>query len=80
MFIIKHLFKPTAIELIYTHGRQILNYSARFYKQLYRLAQKGYTPKFATVKNIVYRWDNDTNNELKIILPEIHFTNDENKN
>lgn len=62
----------------YTHGRQIVTYSAKFYEQLNRLANKGYTPKFATVKNIVYWRNNDAEKELKIILPEIHFTKDEN--
>lgn len=62
----------------YANDRQIFNYSARFYEQLNRLANKGYVPKFAVVKNIVYWWNKDTETELKIVLPDIHFAKEEN--
>lgn len=60
----------------YAFDELLLNYSAKFYKQISRLKYKGYAPKFATVKNIVYWWDKKAKKELKIILPEIHFTKD----
>lgn len=59
------------------HDKQIVNYSQRFAEQVERLECKGYSPKFASVKNIVYWWDKDTQKEIKIVLPEIHFIKDE---
>lgn len=56
-----------------SRGRVVLRFSKRFREQVENLKCKGYIPKTATVKFIVYWNKEDTEKEIRIILPELVF-------
>lgn len=55
-------------------GELVLKYSMRFLERLDQIKKSGFELKEAKVNFIVYWTDNDKNMELKIILPELHFS------
>ena len=54
-------------------GQSVLRSSKRFTDQLDRVQKNGYEPQFAKVNFIVF-WRNEAEEqEIRIILPELHF-------
>ena len=57
----------------------VLKFSKRFMDTIKMHESKGYKMKSANVNFIVYWWDEEIEKEVKIILPEVFFEMDENK-
>jgi ATP-dependent DNA helicase RecQ len=60
-------------EGLYLKGRSVLKFSRKFVGQIELLKKRNYELKRATVNFIVYWYDEETNQEYKIILPELYF-------
>lgn len=54
-------------------GKPVLNFSQRFKSQLESIKQKGYTPEKARIRFIVYWLKEGTEQEVRIVLPELYF-------
>lgn len=55
------------------NGKSILKFSKQFVEQIERMKLKNYELKSAKINFIVYWKKEDTEQEIKIILPELHF-------
>jgi len=55
------------------HGKPVLKFSQGFKKEIESLQTKNYQLKSARVNFIVYWKNEDTGEEVKILLPELHF-------
>ncbi len=58
-------------------GNTILKYSKKFQEKLIQIKETGFHPTEAHVSYIVYWKNKETENEVKIILPELIFTRNE---
>lgn len=65
--------KPTDDGCLDSAGHPILKFSMQFINQINILKQKGYDLKHARVNFIIYWEKEDSNKEIKIILPELYF-------
>ena len=54
-------------------GQLVLRFSKQFINQMESIKQKNYVPKTAKIRFIVYWQKEDTEHEIKIILPELYF-------
>jgi ATP-dependent DNA helicase RecQ len=54
-------------------GKSVLRSSKRFAEQLERVQKNGYEPQFAKVNFIVFWRKEAEEQEIKIVLPELHF-------
>lgn len=54
-------------------GQAVLKFSHRFSKQIESMRQKNYVPKTAKIRFIVYWQKENTEVEVRIVLPEIYF-------
>jgi ATP-dependent DNA helicase RecQ len=54
-------------------GQSVLKFSKRFATQIGAVKEKGYELKAAKVGFIVYWWKEDSEQEVKIVLPELYF-------
>lgn len=54
-------------------GLTVIKFSKQFSKQIEDLSQKNYLPKKAKIRFIVYWKKEDTENEIRIVLPELYF-------
>jgi len=54
-------------------GKSILRFSKRFTEHVSKLKEKGYELKKSKVHFIVYWTKVDTDNEIRIVLPEVEF-------
>ena len=54
-------------------GQAVLRFSKQFVEQIETMKEYGYVPKKARIGFIVYWKKENTENEIRIILPEIHF-------
>ncbi len=61
------------------NGKPVLKFSKQFISNLDEMKQKNYIPKKAKIRFIVFWKNEDTNQEIRIILPDIYFekANDE---
>ena len=50
-----------------------MRFSKQFVEQIETMKEYGYVPKKARIGFIVYWKKENTENEIRIILPEIHF-------
>jgi len=60
-------------ECINTKGQPILRFSKNFSKEIEKLNEKNYRLKKVTVNFILYWLNEETEKEIKIILPELYF-------
>lgn len=60
-------------ELLNTNGKSILKFSRLFLTKIEAIKQSGYLPKEGKVNFIIFWKKEDTEQEIKIILPEIYF-------
>lgn len=60
-------------ELLNTKGKSILKFSRQFITKIESLKQSGYVLEKANVNFIVFWNKEDSEQEIKIILPELHF-------
>lgn len=60
-------------ECITKKGHSILKFSKQFLSTIESHRQKGYVPKQARVNFVVYWQKENSDQEVKIILPELHF-------
>jgi len=58
-------------------GQVVARFSKQFMKQIETLKQYNYVPKAARVRFILYWKKENTEHEIRIILPEIHFEKEE---
>lgn len=56
-----------------SNGSPVLNFSKQFMKQIDYMKQRKYQPTKAKIKFIVYWQKENSDTEIKIILPEIYF-------
>jgi ATP-dependent DNA helicase RecQ len=56
-------------------GKKIARFAAKFFEQMKMLKAKGYIPRKAYVRHIVYWQDKDRGLEIKIMLPNVEFVN-----
>lgn len=56
-------------------GKHIIRFSATFCEQLGDLKAKGYNPSSACVRHIVFWRGKNQENEIKIVLPNLEFSN-----
>ncbi len=54
-------------------GRKVLAFSKQFIKRVESVRQKNYAAKSATIRFIVYWQKEDSEKEIKIVLPELYF-------
>ncbi|TYQ17768.1 UNVERIFIED_CONTAM: ATP-dependent DNA helicase RecQ [Acetivibrio alkalicellulosi] len=54
-------------------GKQVLRFSKQFISQIQHMGEKGYYPKVAKIKFIVYWQKEDEDYQIRIILPEVYF-------
>ncbi|SDI53609.1 3'-5' exonuclease [Desulfosporosinus hippei] len=54
-------------------GQAVLKFSHRFLKQIESMRQKNYVPKTAKIRFIVYWQKENTEVEVRIVLPELYF-------
>lgn len=54
-------------------GQPVLRVSKKFGRQIEAIKQKNYVPEYAKIKYIVYWRGQNSEDEIKIVLPEIHF-------
>jgi ATP-dependent DNA helicase RecQ len=54
-------------------GHSILRFSKHFVNKIQELSVKGYEPKSAKVNFIVYWLNEETKQELLVVLPEVLF-------
>ena len=66
-------------ECLNAKGQQVLKFSQQFMKEIEKLKENNYIPKIAKVNFIVYWQKEDTNQEIRIVLPEVYFEKSENK-
>ncbi len=66
-------------ECLNAKGQQVLKFSQQFLKEIEKLKENNYIPKIAKVNFIVYWQKEDTNQEIRIVLPEVYFEKSENK-
>jgi len=59
-------------------GELILKFSKKFLARLVEIKKSGFEMKEAKVNFIVYWTDHDKKNEVKIVLPELHFEKTQN--
>lgn len=62
-----------------SNGQSVLKFSQHFLRQIERLKGKNYQLKSAKVNFIVYWLKEGTENEVKIVLPELYFEKQENE-
>lgn len=60
-------------ECLNSKGQSVLKFSQQFIRQIENMKAKNYELKSARVNFIVYWQKEDTNQEIKIILPELYF-------
>ena len=58
---------------INSKGQRVLAFSRQFTKKIETIRQKDYVAKSATIRFIKYWQKEDTEKEIKIILPELYF-------
>jgi len=58
---------------LYNNKKQIVKFSAKFNEHIERLKTKGYIPKTAKIRHVVYWQGKEKKNEIKIVLPDIEF-------
>jgi ATP-dependent DNA helicase RecQ len=58
---------------INSKGQRVLAFSRQFTKKIETIRQKDYVAKSATIRFIIYWQKEDTEKEIKIILPELYF-------
>ncbi|MFA6808085.1 MAG: ATP-dependent helicase, partial [Eubacteriales bacterium] len=58
------------------NGQVVLRFSKQFKNRLWELEQKNYRPKTGKIRFIVYWKKEGSENEIKIILPELYFERD----
>lgn len=56
-----------------SEGQSVLKYSKQFARQIENMKEKNYVLKSAKVNFIIYWLKEDTDQEIKIILPELYF-------
>lgn len=54
-------------------GQKVLKFSKQFISQIEAMKQKSYVPKRATIRFIVYWKKEDSEKEIRIVLPELIF-------
>ena len=54
-------------------GLRVLRFSQKFISQIENMKQKNYVPKTARIRFIVYWQKEDTDSEIRIVLPEVYF-------
>ncbi|NLN49553.1 MAG: ATP-binding domain-containing protein, partial [Clostridiales bacterium] len=54
-------------------GQEVLRFSKQFTEQIVEMEKKGYIPKEAMIRFIVYWQRENTDYEIKIILPQVYF-------
>jgi ATP-dependent DNA helicase RecQ len=54
-------------------GQQVLRFSRQFINRIEHMKQNNYMPKTAAVKFIVYWQKEDSEYEIRVILPEVYF-------
>ncbi len=59
-------------------GQPVLKFSKQFIGQIETMGQKNYKPKTARVRFIVYWLKEDSEKEIKIVLPEVYFEKENN--
>ena len=57
---------------------QVLKYSASFLKKMEGLKAKGYAPSKARVRHVVHWQNQETDEDVKIILPDVEFVKEGN--
>ena len=62
------------------NGKELIRFSKKFCEQMDALKAKGYLPIKATIRHIVFWQGKDSDNEIKIILPDIEFSRDKASN
>lgn len=65
--------KPDGDVCLNSKGQSVLKFSKQFAKDIGSMKQKGFALKRAVVNFIVYWKGEDSQQEVKIILPEVHF-------
>jgi ATP-dependent DNA helicase RecQ len=68
--------KLNGAECLNSKGQSILKFSQQFIRQIEALKERGYELKSAKVNFIVYWLKEGTEQEIKIILPELYFQSD----
>jgi len=66
-------------ECLDSKGRSVLKFSKQFVEKMENMKAKNYELKSAKVNFIVYWKKEDTEQEVKIILPELYFERDSNR-
>lgn len=54
-------------------GQAVVRFSRQFLKQIELLRHKNYVPKTAKIRFIVYWQKENTEREVRIVLPELYF-------
>jgi len=54
-------------------GQAVVKFSRQFLKQIESMRQKNYVPKTAKIRFIVYWQKENTEREVRIVLPELYF-------
>lgn len=60
-------------DCINSNGKSVLKFSKQFIQHIERMKEKGYVPKSAKVNFILFWKKEGTEQELKIVLPELFF-------
>ena len=60
-------------EWLTNEGQSVLRPSKRCAEQIERVQKKGYEPQYAKVNFIVFWRNEEEEQEIKIVLPELHF-------
>jgi len=56
-------------------GQVVVKFSRQFLKQIESMRQKNYVPRTAKIRFIVYWQKENTEREVRIVLPELYFDN-----
>jgi ATP-dependent DNA helicase RecQ len=54
-------------------GQPVLKFSKKLIKQIDAMKQKNYVPKLAKIRFIVYWQKENSEYEIRIVLPELYF-------
>ena len=58
---------------LYRDKKQIAKFSKKFKEDIEKLKDKGYVPKIAKIRHVVFWQNKEKENEIKIILPDMEF-------
>ncbi|GAB6155564.1 hypothetical protein JCM17380_43150 [Desulfosporosinus burensis] len=63
----------TGMAAVIPRAKQLSNFSKQFLKQIESMRQKNYVPRTAKIRFIVYWQKENTEREVRIVLPELYF-------